>query len=370
MIIGEYFEAGISRGRPATMEARDDYLVLATEGLTKSFDPNELGISQRLAGVPRRVHFADGSMFSTSDNEQMDELLRDVGRSPPSSWISFFEAGWRWTLLALLVIPTILYLLFTVGMPIVSGPMAAMVPESIKDNLDTEVVDFLDKNLFESTKLELGQQAILTDMLDQVSLWKDTQLLFRGGGALGANALALPGGIIILTDEIVELAEYEGELMAVLAHEVGHVNGNHSMRNIIQSAGVTFVLGWMLGDLSLVTDIVLVGIPVLLEEMAYSRKFELEADASALWLLEVMGYSSSCFAALMEKLAAQNETNFGEFPDYLSSHPPTRERIERARSDQPCSEREPGFDGWDKDTWDEDSQEAIKDEPGIECTSP
>ncbi len=102
---------------------------------------------------------------------------------------------------------------------------------------------------------------------------------------MGANAFALPGGTIIFTDEIVELAEDDGELVAVFAHERGHVVNNHSMRNLMQSAGVTFVLGWMLGDLTMITDVVLVGAPVLLQQMSYSRSFEREADEYALMIL-------------------------------------------------------------------------------------
>lgn len=155
---------------------------------------------------------------------------------------------------------------------------------------------------------------------------------------LGANALALPGGTIIFTDEIVELADYDGELVAVYMHEIGHVSGNHAMRNIIQMTGVSFVMGWMLGDLTMITDIALVGAPVFLQRMVYSRRSEIEADTYAMALMPITGYSKKCFADMMEKLSAQHGGKMDDFPDYLSSHPPTRHRIAMAGSDQDCSE--------------------------------
>ena len=339
MVSGEYFEAGSSRGQPASLACRGDSLELTAGGLSRIFDPKSLGISQRLARLPRRIHFSDGGMFTTPDNEQADEMLRSVGRVSASSWISFFETGWRWTLLALLVIPVVLYLLFSFGMPLVATPMASMVPDTVKNDLDRKTIELLDKRVFQPSKLGLDRQAELTRKLSRLSLFKkDTKLIFRDGHLMGANALALPGGTIIFTDQIVELAEYDGELAAVYVHEVGHVVNNHSLRKVMQTTGVSFVLGWMLGDLSMITDIVLVGAPVLLQNMAYSREFEREADAYSMLLLPVSGYSKNCFGDIMQKLSDQSKGSLADFPDYLSSHPPTQQRIDLARSDQPCSE--------------------------------
>ena len=48
--------------------------------------------------------------------------------------------------------------------------------------------------------------------------------------------------------------EFDGEFYAVMAHEVGHISGNHSMQNVVRVTGVSMVLGWMFGDLSFVTN--------------------------------------------------------------------------------------------------------------------
>lgn len=342
MIHGEYFEAGTSLGQAASIDCRNSSLRLITSGLSQTFDVKTVGVSERLAQLPRRIHFPDGSMFSTTHNEQVDNILRTLGRTPKSTWINFFEAGWRWTLLALLVIPLVLFLLFSFGMPLVANPIASMVSSEVKDDLDRHTLDFLDKRVFKPSELALQRQEELIEEFSRVSFYQDkTKVLFRGGGLLGANALALPGGTIVFTDEIINLADNDGELVGVYIHEVGHVVGNHGLRNLIQTAGVSFVLGWMLGDLTMITDVVLVGAPVFLQRMAYSRKFEREADAYATALLPLSGYSKSCFADMMEKLASKNEEWSSDFPDYLSSHPPTRQRISMSRSIQPCSKQRP-----------------------------
>ena len=342
MIQGEYFKSGTSLGVPATLVCQGNSLMMVADGSSRIISPDSLEISQRLAHVPRCLHFPDGSMFTTLENEQLDKVLRSLGIAPKSSWINFFESGWRWTLLALVVIPVFLYLLFSIGMPVVAGPMASWVPETVKDDLDTGALEFLDQRLFKPSRLEPERKAMLMESFSQISRFtpfEQSDVKFRSGGIVGANAFALPGGTIIFTDEIVELAEDDGELVAVLAHERGHVVYNHSMRNLMQSAGVTFVLGWMLGDLTMITDVVLVGAPVLLQQMSYSRRFEREADEYALSILKMYGYSSNCFADMMEKLATQKGRDLDSHSAYLSSHPSPRERIEASRSTQACSER-------------------------------
>ncbi|MCP4047556.1 MAG: TonB family protein [Gammaproteobacteria bacterium] len=315
---------------------------MVANGSSRIISPDSLEVSQRLAHVPRYLYFPDGSMFTTLENEQLDDVLRSLGIAPKSSWINFFESGWRWTWLALIVIPVVLYLLFSIGMPLVAGPIASWVPETVKDDLDERVLEFLDQRILEPSHLEPERKAELHESFSQVSRFthfEQNDLKFRSGGIVGANAFALPGGTIIFTDEIVELAEDDGELVAVFAHERGHVVNNHSMRNLMQSAGVTFVLGWMLGDLTMITDVVLVGAPTLLQQMSYSRSFEREADEYALTILKMYGYSSNCFADMMQKLATQKGRDLDSHSAYLSSHPSPRERIEASRSEQACSER-------------------------------
>ena len=58
------------------------------------------------------------------------------------------------------------------------------------------------------------------------------RLELRSGEALGANALALPSGIVIMTDDLVALAKSDDEIGAVMAHELGHVRGRHAQLDV------------------------------------------------------------------------------------------------------------------------------------------
>lgn len=335
-IPGQYFISGHSAPREAEMvcEGRAAMVEMGDERLKYSLD--QLVFSDRLASVPRQVEFPDGGLFTTEDNDAVDHWLASNGYLPGFSIISFFEDSWRWVLLALVSIPLTLYLLLTFGMPLIAKPLAYTIPDSVKQRMDEEFVELLDKQWFEASSIPLNRQQEIQGLFGPLPWANESRLLIRKGQAVGANALALPGGTIIVTDELLELIEYDGEFAAVMTHELAHVKQNHSMRILLQSAGASLVLSWLLGDLSLVTDFVLVGAPTLLQQLSYSRRLEREADAISIMLLKTKGYPPRCFASLMQKLSEYHGVEDFTLPSYLSSHPLMASRVEMADEGMPC----------------------------------
>ena len=87
-----------------------------------------------------------------------------------------------------------------------------------------------------------------------------------------------------MTDELVELAEEENEIVAVLAHEVGHVRGRHSLRLLLQDSVAALLLVGILGDVS-TASLIVASVPSVLVEAKHSREIEAEADDFAdAWL--------------------------------------------------------------------------------------
>jgi Zn-dependent protease with chaperone function len=156
-------------------------------------------------------------------------------------------------------------------------------------------------------------------------------VLFRKGGPLGPNALALPAGTIVFTDEMVKLAQNDDELLAVLAHEIGHVVHRHSLRMLVQDSLLAFLALAVTGDVSGTSQIFL-GAPVLLTELYYSREFEQEADDHALRYLCRQRVDPRRFADLLRRVEAEVAKKRGDgdqkWGRYLSSHPATEERIQ------------------------------------------
>ena len=126
-------------------------------------------------------------------------------------------------------------------------------------------------------------------------------VLFRKGGRVGPNAFALPDGTILFTDEMVRLADHDDELVAVLAHEIGHVVHRHGLRAVIQDSLLGFALLAITGDATGSSELFL-GLPVLLTQLAYSRTFEREADNYALDYLRAHNIPPIHFAHLMRRI--------------------------------------------------------------------
>lgn len=154
-------------------------------------------------------------------------------------------------------------------------------------------------------------------------------LNFRKGGFIGPNAFALPDGTIVLTDELVELAGDDNDLvLGVLAHEIGHVDHDHSLRQLYRAAGVTALIMLIGGDIGSGTEDILVQGSALLA-LSYSRDAERDADRYSVQLMHKAGRDPAAiarfFEILGEKLGDKGEG------DFFSTHPATPERVEETR---------------------------------------
>lgn len=152
---------------------------------------------------------------------------------------------------------------------------------------------------------------------------------FRHAGT--PNALALPGGIIVVTDEMTQTTANDAEFLAVVAHEMGHVHGRHAMRLVLQSSGLAVLMTALAGD-AVGTTILAAAVPAILLRTRYSRQFESEADDYAFALLKRHGQSPQAFADVLRRLSLDEHepADPHSLRQYLSTHPATEERIRRA----------------------------------------
>lgn len=138
------------------------------------------------------------------------------------------------------------------------------------------------------------------------------------------NALAAPGGQVLVFRGLVDQAESAEEVAGVLAHEFGHVRHRHGFRAVVRASGVGIFVSILMGGSDLGT------VAVALLTLSYTRGFEEEADAYAATLLREMGIGAeglARFFARMERLAPGGQGLWA----YLRTHPHSGERAERLR---------------------------------------
>ena len=170
-------------------------------------------------------------------------VCRDAGAARHrSDRVSGWERSWKLALTSLVIVVMAGALLYQFGLPFMARSAADNLPASALDSLSFQLQRALDRTVFSPTKLSGQRQGPLLEAFDRLALPEGTkgrlQLFFRDAESLGANAMALPSGAIFVTDELVALTTDDRVLMAVIAHEAGHVDKRHGLRQIIQSSVV------------------------------------------------------------------------------------------------------------------------------------
>ena len=140
------------------------------------------------------------------------------------------------------------------------------------------------------------------------------------------NALALPGGQIIILRGFLDAAESPAELAGVLGHEIGHVEARDPTRLALRAAGSAGILSLIFGDMSGGLVLGLVSSQVL--SGSYTRAAEARADDFAFALMSDTGIGTAGLAAFFARIDGLD----GNLPDYLSSHPASENRALRARN--------------------------------------
>lgn len=328
---GRYHDGRRPVGSPATLIFTGSQAALIGAQVARRYTAGQLRVSPRVGRADRFIALPDGGQFQCADHPLLDRLPHDVQSEGLVAWLE------QRVSVAVASVGVIVFLVlagYFYGLPAAADYVAARVPIETEQAVGERALAWLDNNeLFKPTRLSPDLQDRIRQGFDELhrGLPMDSyyRLEFRDAPGIGANAFALPGGTIVITDEMVKLAQSPEEVLAVLAHEIGHVERRHTMRHMLQDSAVAIGVAAITSDAASLS-VAVAGLPVVLARTRYSREFESEADDFAFRLLKQHGLSPEAFATLMERLAAKNG-DAGQALAFLSSHPVTAERIRRAR---------------------------------------
>ena len=141
-----------------------------------------------------------------------------------------------------------------------------------------------------------------------------------------ANAFALPGNKIGVYTGILNVANDQNQLAAIIGHEVGHVLAQHgNERMSIEYASQTGqqLLGAVLEGSKEVMAVLGAGSQYGLQ-LPYSRAHETEADLMGLKLMATAGFDPRASVTLWHNMAANSD---GAPPEIMSTHPSNQSRI-------------------------------------------
>jgi len=350
----DYFDGVSARARRVELRLHGRVLHIDADGLALRWPLAELRWPERTRHGARVAHFRDGGSVQALDAQAWDRWARASGIGESS--IVRAQQNWRGTLVAGMLLMLLVAAGYRWGVPWLARATLAALPASADRAIGAAVLRSFDGALLQPSTVASARQQQLRAAFAQAVAQADPalgrppyELRFyaspkHGSGAdarshLGPNAFALPGGTIVVTDEMLQLLQGRDDvLIGVLGHELGHVRRRHGMRLLVQATliGTAASIAW--GDFSSV----LAAAPALLGQSAYSRDFEREADDDAITLLRANGQSPAVMTELFERLAAQRPTagrtdqkdSAGADFDLgiaLASHPADAERMRRFR---------------------------------------
>lgn len=363
MIDAIYFDGQSSRRQPVTLVMHKRVVAMRGEGIKLSYRLSRLRLSERLEHAPRVLYMPDGGSVQISDR-RLDRMLAANGYR--ESRVVGWQRNWILSLLALVSVFAILLSGYQWGLPWVADKVALHMPAALEQKIGEGELKLLDRSFLAPSELDPVVQARLQRLFAQLKQPRGEHTPYRiefRRSLIGPNAFALPNGVIVMTDELVKLADNDQAVLAVLGHELGHVQRRHSLRRLMQALGVGVLVNVWVGDAASV----ITAVPTVLLDKKYSRDFEREADQYAIDMMQANGISLEPMAVLFERMsqfhagrngaashrhehgkkeeqgrrgkpADEDDEENGEDEeeseplDYFSSHPSDVERVARLRA--------------------------------------
>lgn len=333
----DFFDGKTSTAHAVEVSLDGSFLRVCGLHINQSVPTAQLEFWAAVGSAKAIIYMPHGAELQIADLASYDALAQHLKPASLAHVTRFLENHTAFAVLALVFSGAFIFAGLRYGLPALALSAANHLPAEMATKIGGESLQLMDKWLLLPSQLpEVRQQAIANRLSHfcRQQQCPDYKLHFRKSSSIGANAFALPAGDIVVTDDLVALAQHDDEVLSVLFHELGHVQHRHSLRLAIQSAGAAALLVGVTGDLSSVSDLA-AGLPSLLMQSGYQRDMENEADAQALKMLQATCIDPQRFVTIMQRI-----TGVSKSPDSMSnwfnSHPNTESRIQAFQTSKPC----------------------------------
>ena len=328
-IRGHLYEPGSSERVDATLACGQGRFHLCRAGDTAATEVEIREASERLAGIPQTLTLGSGQRFVSFEELPPGFLGEaETKMSRGTDWLDRFspvKAAVLFGVLALAVLG------LRAVVPVVADRAVVLIPHRAEVFIGRQAFREFEAAMFSPTRLAEPRrariQAAAQALARRAGIDPIPELHFRDAGLLGANAFAFPGGPIVVTDDLVRVLDNDDQILAVIAHELGHVRERHGMRQVLRVGGMFVIASAVLGaDDSLLEELAAIAVSTV--SAGYSRDFERDADAFAGRLLQSAGRSTGdladAFRALLDDCGEVCRGDAG----WLSSHPGLESRIQ------------------------------------------
>ncbi len=289
-IKGDYYDGKTSRKISTSLEIYDNGEVkLSHQGNRDVVALSTLRVSSRVGNTPRSIRLPDGGKFETDDNDTVDKALARFRKQSWERILHLLESRKAYVFTALIAVIVFSWAMLQHGIPALAKTAAFALPTETNNAISQGSLEILDQGFFSPSEIE-------QDTKERINRY------------------------------FIEIAAKQSQGFDYRLLEIGHIAHRHGLRRVIQDSVFAMFVVLITGDISSTSSLI-VALPTVLVEAQYSRGFEREADSFSLAYLQSNDIDPVHFANLMLRLQAAHKDDDGVF-GYLSSHPPTAERIE------------------------------------------
>lgn len=328
----QWFDGRSPQAQAVSVWLDGDELVLRTAQGERRYPRRAVRWPERQTHGQRQTELPDGGLLQHSQAAEWDTWWAASGGT--QSRVVGWQQSWRATAWALVGSVVFVAASWVWGVPLLSRGLVQLIPAGLEAKVGDAAFEQVAGVFLRPSTMPAEQQDAIRQRFERLvrgaypqgdaPAWR---LSFHSAPALGPNALALPGGTIAMTDELVALlADQPDAIQGILAHELGHVAHRDGLDMLVRSSLVSALVGVVLGD---ATGFVAT-VPATLATQSYSRDAERAADRFAAEFLQANGISPAVMAVFFERIAQLQggaEGKEGGLPIAIASHPEHEERI-------------------------------------------
>lgn len=306
-ITGVYYDGKSPKGIPCSMTFYKNGQIKIYHSKEESFPVTSLTISTRVGNTNRRITLPKG-YIETSANETLDNLALHYQAINSNYSVGHLLKS-KITIMFIVLLSTISLINHAMksALPIASKEIVYTLPLSVFDDLTKESLKHIDNFTTKPSKLPLERQQHLQQKFSAHLPFPTDfkyKLHFRNSSSIKFYSIALPNGAIIVTDQLVTLSSNEHELLAVLLHEVAHVEKRHAMRSRLETKPLTTLIAWFTGNFATLNSIYDDKIPPL-NIFNYPHEQVLEADDFTIKLMQYKNIAPMHYLSLVTKIETQ-----------------------------------------------------------------
>ncbi len=333
---GSYLDGRTAARQPATIRLMREGLEITTAAAgTRLWPYRELRQTQG-AYAGEEVRLERGGELPETLLVTDAAFLQSLHEASPHVGTRFHDprrrsARLRWTIIAAGGVLAATVALYLWGIPLLAALVTPHVPVAWEETLGRSAASYLapPERRCGDPALGAAMDAIVARLLAAGPPSPYTMRVYVVNRPV-VNALAAPGGHVVIFHGLLERTGTAEELAGVMAHELQHILRRHTTRAVIQDVGTGLLLMALTGD---VTGPLAYGLEAAraLGDLRYSRRNEEEADVEGMKMLLAARVDPAGMIAFFETMQKEE----GAQPKaltYLSSHPMPAERIARLKA--------------------------------------